>query len=201
MKRIIALLILMFGVTIYSFAQLRGGVKGGLNYSDLIVTSTVDSLDNSNLRSKAGYNFGCFVNVPFSENLGMQVDMLLSNKGYRKESDGATYNESLNYINWPVMFYYRPTQKLDIEIGPEFGLLITADDIIKSFDLGIDVGVRYYISELFDVALRYNMGLPFGFKSQKSYLGDISGTYANSTFQLTVGFNLFRKKSVESSGE
>ena len=180
----------MLGVSVYSFAQMRGGFKGGLNYSDLLITTTIDSLDNSMFGAKPGYNIGCFVNVTFSLNLGMQVEVLLSNKGYKKKSGDISQNINFNYINWPIMFYYRPTQKLDFEVGPEFGLLITADDLIKSFDMGIDIGLRYYISDLFDIAFRYNMGIPETFKDRKSYQENILGTYANSTFQLTIGINL-----------
>ena len=197
MKKFVAIFFLILGVSIYSFAQMRGGFKGGMNYSDLIITTTVDSLDNSYFRAKAGYNVGCFVNIPFSDNLGMQADILFSNKGYKKESEGNSVNVNLNYLSLPVMFFYSPTEKLDLEVGPEFGLLVTADDLLKSFDLEIDVGVRYYISDLLDVALRYNMGLPSGFKSQKSFVSDIPGTYANSTFQLTIGFSIFGEKQKE----
>jgi len=199
MKRYFALFILMLGVSVYSFGQMRGGFKGGLNYSDLIITSTLDTLDNSAFNAKAGYNAGCFVNVPFPGNLGVQVDILFSNKGYKKDTEGETNNVNLNYLSLPVMFFYRPTPKLDLEVGPEFGLLVSAGNLTKSFDLGIDVGVRYYISDMLDVALRYNMGMPSGFKSQKSYLGDIPGTYSNSTFQLTLGISLFRENQEEAA--
>ncbi len=199
MKRYFAFFILMLGVSVYSFAQMRGGFKGGLNYSGFMVTSTLDTLDNSAFNAKAGYNAGCFVNVPFSGNLGMQVDIMFSNKGYKKETEGETKNVSLNYLSLPVMFFYSPTHKLDLEFGPEFGLLVSASNLVKSFDLGIDVGVRYYISGLLDIALRYNMGIPFGFKSQKSYLGDIPGTYSNSAFQLTLGFNVFKENKEETA--
>ena len=198
MKKFVSLVILILGVSVYSFAQLQGGFKGGLNYSDLIITTTVDSLDNSMFRAKPGYNVGCFVNLPFSEGLGMQAEVLFSNKGYKKKAEGSDENVAMNYISWPVMFYYRPAKKLDLEIGPEFGLLVSPSDIIKSFDLGIDVGVRYYITDMVDIAFRYNMGMPAGFKSQQSFKGDIPGSYANSTFQLTVGISLFKEKSGES---
>lgn len=201
MKRFTVLLILTFGISVYSFGQLRGGFKGGFNYSDLLITTTVDSLDNSVFGAKPGYNIGCFVNVPFSLNLGMQVEVLLSNKGYKNKSGDIAQNVNLNYISWPIMFYYRPTEKLDLEVGPEFGLLITANDLIKSFDMGINVGIRYYVSDLLDIAFRYNMGMPETFKDRKSYEENIPGTYANSTFQLTFGFSIFGEKQESSSAQ
>ncbi len=197
MKKIVILLALTLGVSLYSIAQFKGGFKGGFNSSDLIVTSALDSLNNAEFKAKAGYNAGCFVNVLFLDNLGMQVDILFSNKGYNKKFEGTTDKINLNYLSWPVMFFYKPVEKLDIEIGPEFGLLMTSNDMLKSFDMGIDIGVRYYISDLLDVGLRYNMGLPFGFKSQKDYLGNIPGNYANSTLQITVGFAIFKEKQSE----
>lgn len=172
-------------------AQLNAGIKGGLNLSDLQVFSSGNSVKNNSFLMRPSYHFGTFVNSSFSDSFGIQVEVLFSNKGFKFESDSSgTINASLNYLNFPVLFYYRPAKLVEIEFGPEFGYLISGEDLVKSFDMGIDVGLRFRLSPKFNAGLRYCQGFKFEMKEGDYYSGEESPKYANSCLQISLGYNL-----------
>ena len=124
-KFIIVLFLSLLGSTAI-MAQFEAGIKGGLNLSDLQVFASGNSVGNEAFRTRPSYHIGTFVNSPFSDHFGIQVEVLFSNKGFKYETDSiGTLNASLNYLNFPVLFYYRPSKLIDIEFGPEFGYLVS----------------------------------------------------------------------------
>lgn len=130
--------------------------------------------------------------------MGLQFEILFSNKGYKLKINNTTSNISLNYLNWPVLLFYRPTPKLEIEFGPEFGYLITGEPLVQSFDLGFDIGLRFNISEKFNTGLRYNQGIPFKMDLSAIDFSNTQPKYANSVFQVYLGFNLINETKTTS---
>ncbi len=188
-KQIIILLLLIIGST-SMMAQFEAGIKGGWNLSDLQVFASGNSIGNEAYRARSSYHIGTFVNSPFSDHFGVQVEVLFSNKGFKYETDSISLNASLNYLNFPVLFYYRPAKLIDIEFGPEFGYLVSGEDLVKSFDMGIDVGLRFHLSEKFHAGIRYYQGFKFDMKEGDFNKGEGSPKYSNSTLQVSIGFHL-----------
>ncbi len=190
MKKIILFLLFFVGI-ISVKAQLNAGIKGGVNISDLQVFASDNSVNNDAFQTRASYHIGTFVNSSFSDHFGIQVEVLFSNKGFKYETDSiGTLNASLNYLNFPVLFYYRPAKLVEIEFGPEFGYLISGEDLVKSFDMGIDIGLRFRLSPKFNAGIRYYQGFKFDMKKGNYNSGEGSPKYSNSTLQVSLGFNL-----------
>ena len=130
MKHAITLAFLIFGINFMS-AQFQIGVKSGVNISSLAGGRDY------------GYNvmgvyFGGFVNVPMSEKVSFQPELLISMQGARSddqpyysindngdfiyEGNSVTIKENLTYLNLPLMIQYRPIKNLELEIGPQIGI-------------------------------------------------------------------------------
>lgn len=180
-------------IFIYSFAQLKGGIKGGVNFCTFMVSKSGDLFEDETFNPKVSYHLGTFVQNSFSEQLAWQIEVLFSNKGYIHKVDDISENVSLNYLNLPVLFIYRPLELLELEIGPEFGYLVSGEEFLSSFDFGINLGARFNISDKFNTGLRFCQGFPFKMKLNQPEAEDYNPTYQNGVFQLYLGFNLINE--------
>ncbi len=176
-----------------SFGQFRVGLKGGVNFSDIIVSNTGDLFADETFGSRVSFHLGSYMSNSISGQVSWQLEVLFSNKGYTHRIDDQSFNVSLNYLNWPVLLLYRPTRTLEFEIGPEFGYLITGEDIVNSFDLGIDLGVKFNINKKINAGIRYCYGLPFKFQTDETDSDEYDPTYQNTVFQIYAGFNLINE--------
>ncbi len=197
MKKHICLLLFVFLFSLISFGQFKGGMKGGVNFCDLIVSESGDLFSDQSFKGKTSYHIGTYIQKSFNEQLAWQIEVLFSNKGYIHEHEGQKTNVSLNYINWPIFIVYRPIELLEFELGPEFGYMISGDDMISNFDMGIDIGARVNISRKFLAGVRYNQGLPFKLKLDNTESDGYNPTYYNSVFQIYIGFNLINDHKKE----
>jgi hypothetical protein len=196
MKRLL-ISIFFFFIFFYSFGQLKGGIKGGVNFCSFIVAKSGDLFTDETFNPRVSYHIGTYVQNSFSDQLAWQIEVLFSNKGYIHKVDDESINVSLNYLNWPVLLIYKPIKLLEFEVGPEFGYLISGEDFLSSFDLGIDLGARFNISNKFNAGLRYCQGLPFKMKLSGPEANGYDPTYQNGVFQIYVGFNLINEPASE----
>src|SRR5688572_7545361 len=97
MKSLLICLFLSVSV-INSMGQLRYGIKAGLNASTFHYGFTNDDPD-----FRSGVNAGIFSQLPLTDKLQLQAELIYSVKGHKIE--GPFYKESLglNYINLPVL--------------------------------------------------------------------------------------------------
>jgi len=192
MKRLFFSILFSF-LFIYSFGQLKGGIKGGANFCTFMVSKSGDLFADATFNSKVSYHLGTYVQNSFTEQLAWQIEVLFSNKGYIHKVDDISTNISLNYLNLPVLFIYKPIKLFEVEIGPEFGYLISGEDFMSSFDLAIDLGARFNISPKFNAGLRYCQGFPFKMKLDNPEAEGYDPTYQNGVFQIYIGFNLINE--------
>ncbi|KAF2081343.1 porin family protein [Flavobacterium sharifuzzamanii] len=205
MKKVVlsALAVMMFA---FANAQdVKYGVKGGLNLSNFS-----GDTDGINLKSKAGFNIGGFVEIKLSDKFFIQPELLYSTQGPKVkdqagEVDGILYNGdvrfNLSYINVPVMFKYYVADKLNVEAGPQIGFLTSAKtkttidgysgshtmdvkDIFESIDFGLNFGVGYDFTDHLFGGLRYNFGIA---NIAKTEAGDNTKLH-NGVFSINVGY-------------
>lgn len=193
MKQVCFLIAFSFAMITTTTAQLTGGLKGGMNVSDMIVSNKADYFGDASFEPRTSFHFGSYVQQTFATHFAWQVEMQFSNKGYYLKTDESTSAVSLNYINWPVLIIYKPNPKLDLETGLEFGLLVTGDEMFNSFDIGIDIGANYDISKKVNAGIRYNYGLPFTMNVETIESGSEAPTYQQSVFQVYIGYNLINE--------
>ena len=213
MTKILKILTVFFAVSFISsvctdvFAQMRAGVKGGLNVSNLYV----DDVDDENARF--GFNVGVYGQVFASETFALQPELLFSTKGSKVDYGGGLFDQTLtynlNYLDLPVLAVFKLGKAAEIHVGPYVGYLLSAkishdgdlgsgtDDIdrdqLKSFDYGLSGGFGLNFGS-FQVGARYNYGLA---KLADSDIAELAiGDAKNSVAQLYLAFN-FNKEDNE----
>lgn len=165
-------LLFLFVAGIQAQGDFEFGVKAGLNVSSLGIDTGL------NYTPKPGFHAGVVVDVPFSDRLSVQPEVLVSLQG------GSFVLENLNflYLNLPIMGKYNIWDELHIEAGPQIGFLLsnnldgsplgvgenTIYDETNGFDMGLAVGAGYRLNDNFYFQLRYSAGIINAIKDSKS---------------------------------
>ena len=92
-----------------------------------------------------------------------------------------------------MLLVYSSGSKLDLEAGIELGYLVSGEERFNSFDMGMDIGVRYDLTERINIGLRYNLGFPFQFKSGDLDFEANQASYQQSVLQFSIGYNLIQE--------
>ncbi len=121
---LLSLLCLPLAATLHA-QDVAAGLKVGVNVSRF---SNVEGFQERN--SKAGLNVGGFVDVGFSDQLGLLTGLEYSQKGEREKNKiaGVDVIESvhLNYLDIPILLRYKPSSSVAIFTGPQIGFLASA---------------------------------------------------------------------------
>lgn len=196
-----ALAVLVFGFAtaqeeVKKASEVKFGAKGGINLANVVG----DDAGDANMY--VGFNAGMFVEIPLTDKLTIQPEVLYSAQGSKSEGVIEGYNVDatikLNYINIPVMFKYQVADKFSLEAGPYVGFLASAKlkfdveglgsdtvdmkDMVKSTDFGLGLGMNYEFSDVIFANARYQAGL--------TQIGDTGegDDIKNSVFQFGLGF-------------
>jgi hypothetical protein len=198
MKKTIITVLSMLFVSSLAFSQgLSGGIKAGLNFANQNFESSGLSL---NPDGRTGFHGGVYLTAMFTEKFGIQPEVYYSMQGSKFSVLGSTFETKVDYVSIPVLFRYNVTSFLNLHAGPQFGLLLkaeqsvgsTTDDIkddLKSGDFGAAFGVGVDLPMGFNTGLRYVQGFS---NIDDTATGDDKLT--NKMFQLYVGYRLFGKK-------
>lgn len=146
------------------YAQVNVGLKAGLNLAN---TKNIGTGSNARL----GFNAGLLAEFVINKKFIFQPEALYSVKGNKFQatelSSGGTL--SLNYISVPLLAGYRPSENTTIFLGPELNFLTAAKSkfgqdefdlskIYRKFDMGIDAGIAYNLSQQIGIEARYYYG-------------------------------------------
>lgn len=197
---IACLMVLALGMPNANAQKMRGGIKGGLNVSNLYV----DDIEDENVR--LGFNVGVYSQFGTGA-FAIQPEINYTQKGAETEYGGDLLNGeadfNLNYIEVPVLATFKLGDGADIHIGPYFGYLVGADfdtegelgsleadldrDNFKKLDWGLAGGIALNFNAI-SVGVRYNYGLQeiADDEESESLLGDAK----NSAGQVYVAFDL-----------
>lgn len=181
--------------------NLKLGLKAGANYSNVW-----DERDNDfEANGKAGFVGGAFLHIPIGKFIGVQPEVLFSQKGFQGSGSllGQDYSfkRTTNYLEVPLLFTVKPTSFFTIVAGPQYSFLLSQEDRFTSGDnsasefrdfdnddirrntLGAVVG--------FDVNVNHFVVSPrAGWDFQTNH-GDGSSSaprYKNQWLQLTLGY-------------
>jgi len=158
--------------------QLKYGVKAGFNLAN------VSGDEFGNTDSKIGGALGVFARFDLSDKIQFQPELMYSQQG----TTANNVDVNINYLNVPLMFKYLIGNGINIQAGPQLGLLMSAKaddedikDDCKGMDLGLNIGLGYELEMGLGFDLRYGLGL--------SQIPDYDDADAkNSVIQLTVGY-------------
>lgn len=112
--------------------QIHIGVKAGANYSN-IYDSQGEKYDAD---GKIGFATGAFVNIPIGTYLGIQPELLFSQKGFTATStvlgSDVSFTRTTNYIDIPVFLAIKPSEMVTVLVGPQYSYLIKQNDVFSS---------------------------------------------------------------------
>jgi opacity protein-like surface antigen len=202
MKKIVIAVLLMFGFSTTTFAQVKGDVELGFNvgYNNSTIATSDDNADSGN-----GINLGFAAEYFFSDRWGIKGKLIYDQKGWDNDfitdiNSGFTYktNYNLNYLTIPVMANWHFAKKRNwyLNFGPYVGFLMNAEDtrfgtdvkyVFKSTDFGLafGIGVKIPVSDKLKLTLEYDAqsGLSNVFNNS-----DFTVTNSRSSFNVGVNF-------------
>jgi len=183
-----------------AFAQISVGVKAGLNMAN------VSGDDDADYR--ASYLAGAYLGVNLADKFKLQPELLYVSAGSKasltdpQSSIKADRTFKFSYIYIPVMFMYTIAGPLNVQAGPQIGILTKAEmetkyssgsvtipddtqDIkeeLKGADFGFNVGLGAEFGK-FNVSARYSIGL--------ANISDAGGDGKNQGIQVALGYSIF----------
>lgn len=160
------------------------GAKAGLNLSN----AGGDAEDTDMLTA---FYVGGFADIALSDQFSVQPELLYSAQGFKQDFAGNEVETKLNYLNIPIMAKYYVTEELNVQAGPQVGILLSAEaadidvkDATNGVDFGINFGLGYEMESGLRVDARFNLGL--GDTTDDDDAGDTSVT--NQVIQVGVGY-------------
>jgi hypothetical protein len=145
------------------YAQQAIGIKGGVN---------IASLSGFEGRSRISAHGGVFLHHTINKNWCFQPELLYSGEGQRYLSGGVERTLALSYLQLPLMIQYYPAPQIYFEAGPQFGVLVSAQDKVDDAEeqinakddftqaqVALGLGLGYKVSEQLILYGRYNFGL------------------------------------------
>jgi len=182
-------------------SQIHIGAKVGLNYANVYDSKGEDF----NADPKIGMALGAFLSIPIGTYIGIQPEVLYSQKGFKATGRllGANYEftRTTTYIDIPLYFALKPSEFITLVAGPQFSYLISRKDVFKTtantfeqeqeFEndnirkntLGASVGLDINISHIV-------IGARAAWDLQENN-GDGTSTtprYKNTWLQVTIGY-------------
>lgn len=209
-KNIVIWFVSVFGVVSANAQINRGddgvqlGVKVGANLSNVYDEKGQDFVADP----KLGVAGGLFLRLPLGKFIGLQPEILFSQKGFKATGTvlGGSYSltRTSNFIDVPVLFAVKPISYLTILAGPQFSYLTKKTDVLTSgnntvlqekefqndnvrknilcFNLGADLNIDHLI-----VSARAG----WDFQNNNGDGTTTTPRYKNHWYQLTLGYRLY----------
>ncbi len=205
MKNKILLLTMIFAVSFSNGQNVKFGIKGGLNLSNLAsISSSTDKLGNlsdkriNNLsdKGKVAFHIGGMVNISLTDSFSIQPELLYSLQGAHSETNFAKADLELHYISIPVMANLH-LGFFKIEAGPQVSFLTSSiisgevlgfgsskkvKDLFSTVDFGVNFGLGIEFQKI-SLGTRFNIGLSDIIRDNPTDIKII-----NSVFQLSLGY-------------
>lgn len=181
------------------------GIKGGLNYSN-VYDSQGDAFTAD---SKVGLAVGAFVAIPIGKYIGIQPELLYSQKGFKGQGSllGSSYEltRTSTFIDVPLLFAFKPSEFVTMHAGPMFSYLIQQNDAFGNTNFSVEQQTVFKNEDLRKNILGFTGGLEFTMKHlifsaraawdfQKNNVDGSSFTprYKNVWYQATIGYRFYQ---------
>ena len=181
--------------------DLKFGIRAGANYSNVW-----DENDNDfEANGKVGFAGGAFLHVPIGKYLGVQPEVLFSQKGFQGSGvllgQNYSFKRTTNYLEVPLLFTIKPTSFFSIVVGPQYSFLLSQEDNLTSGPYTSTQFREYENDNIrkntlgalvgFDVNINHFVVSPrAGWDFQTNHGDGSSSTprYKNQWLQLTLGY-------------
>lgn len=214
MKKLTIIIALFVSMTSISIAQenetdnrekFQIGLKAGLNYSN-VYDAQGEKFDAD---PKFGLAAGMFIAIPIGKYLGIQPELLISQKGFKAKGMilGGSYDftRTTTYLDIPLQFAFKPSEFITLLAGPQYSYLLNQRDVFANATTSIaqeqefkNDNIRKNIFGVvggLDINLRHiTIGARVGWDVMNNN-GDGTSTtprYKNVWYQATLGYKLYK---------
>ncbi|HWY37824.1 MAG TPA: porin family protein [Bacteroidia bacterium] len=219
MKKIILLIATLTSMLSHSNAQendkdnktdfrnrLLFGLKAGANYSN-VYDSQGESFQAS---PKFGLAAGAFLAIPIGKYLGIQPEVLFSQKGFQATGRilGGSYDltRTTDYIDVPLLFAFKPSEFFTLLAGPQYSYLLKQTDVFTNGTTSAAQETEFENNNVRKNTLCLAAGIDITMKhivigaraawDIQNNNGDGTSTtprYKNAWYQVTLGYRFFKK--------
>lgn len=179
------------------------GLKAGLNMSNVWDTKGQDFVADP----KYGLAGGAFLSLPIGKYLGVQPEVMISQKGFKGSGSllgfDYSYTRTTTFIDVPLLVQFKPIQYFTLLAGPQFSYLLKEKNVytfgsnsaeqeqaftnedprnnIMGFVVGADINVNKLV-----ISAR----AAWDFQTNNKNSVSTTPRYKNQLLQLTVGFRI-----------
>lgn len=204
-------LVFLLLISINAFSQnedsreyISFGFKAGINFSSIYNSHT----ENFHARGKAGFAGGAFLYIPIAKYIGIQPEVLLSQRGFNSSGiyllNSYELKRTLNYVDIPIFFAVKPIERLTILFGPQYSFLMSQSNVFTNSSLN-----RFQEDQFKSEPVRHNIfcltgGLDFNFNNvvfglrtgwdvthNRENSSSQTPRYKNIWLQASVGFRIY----------
>lgn len=186
----------------YSQAGLAIGIKAGPNFANIDTKTTA----GENYKNRTGFHGGAFVLIKVAK-IGIQPEIIFSQQGSKVEINNQNFESNFSYVNIPIILKLYTVAGINIQAGPQFGFITSAEtpiedqlnpgsyrvedvkDKMKSSDFTVALGLGWDLPFGLTVDARYNLGLSKIYDQAPS---NETENAKNQVFQLSLGYKLFK---------
>ena len=186
--------------------KLTFGLKAGLNYSNVYDSQGEEFTSNA----KFGLAAGAALSIPFGKYIGIQPEILFSQKGFKGKGKvlGGNYSftRTTDFVDVPLLFLLKPSEFISLVAGPQVSFLVYQTDVFANatttieqekefendnvrrnifcFTGGIDINLKHIV-----------LGARAGWDVQSNNGDGTSSTprYKNVWYQGTIGYRFYSK--------
>lgn len=113
-------------------AKMHIGAKIGFNYANVYDSKGEDF----NADAKIGLAAGAFLSIPIGKYLGVQPELMYSQKGFEGTGKilGLNYDfkRTTTYLDIPLYFALKPSPFITVLAGPQFSYLLSKKDVFQT---------------------------------------------------------------------
>tara|TARA_R110002096_G_scaffold238027_3_gene429340 strand:+ start:34326 stop:34964 length:639 start_codon:yes stop_codon:yes gene_type:complete len=141
MKKLILVVTALTFITSNAFSQdneldrrddISLGLKIGGNYANVYDTEG----EEFDADAKLGLAVGAFLSIPIGTYLGIQPEVLFSQKGFKATGSvlGSEYEitRTTNYLDVPIFLAFKPSEFITFVAGPQFSYLLSRNEKFDS---------------------------------------------------------------------
>ena len=179
------------------------GVKAGMNNASVYSSNG----DNFQAKSRLGFAGGAFLVFPITKLIGIQPEVLYSQKGYDGNGVilGNAYNvtHTSNFLDIPIFLAIKPSHWFTLLVGPQYSYLLSQKDVFTSGIINATQESTFQNSNVrknmlcfvagFDINYQHLVfGARVGWDVQNNNGDGTSSnpSYKNEWFQATIGLRM-----------
>lgn len=187
----------MISTVAFSQVQVALGIKAGPNFAKI----NTDATAGENYKSRTGFHGGAFLLVKATK-IGVQPEVIFSQQGSKVSVNSEDFDANFSYLNIPIILKLYTVAGINIQAGPQFGFVTSAEtpirdefnnvtvvdvkDQMKKSDITAALGLGWDLPFGLTIDARYNLGLSKVFKD------DAAPEAKNQVIQLSVGYKLIK---------